>query len=451
MASDGRLSVGVKLGYGVADLGGNLFFTIVAFWLMFFLTDVAGLPATLAGAALMIGKIVDAITDPLVGFLSDRTRTRWGRRRPWFFTAAIPLGAAVAFLFTNPHIADKNMLFIWAAVTYSVVCTIYTCVNIPYNSLTPELTKDFNERTSLNGYRNMFSVVGTLIGAGAAMMIVKMFTPEGSVDQSNGFTMMGVIFGSLMTITALIAFFAVKEPPLPKEVKTENILKSYFHVLKNKPFRLILIPFMMNIIGVTIVTGTLKYYFDYVKKDASMDIAMLILLVTAMASMPLMVLLSKRIGKKNTYITGMSLLAATVIMIFLFGRTFEPVGMYILMFFAGVGLSTNYVMPWSIIPDTVEDDYAEHGIRREGIFYGIWTFGIKLGQAFAAFLIGIVLDLFKYVPNAAQSESGILGIMLLVGPITAVFFVISNIVLAFYPIDKKRYEETQAKIRAREG
>jgi len=343
------------------------------------------------------------------------------------------------------------MLFIWAAVTYSVVCTIYTCVNIPYNSLTPELTKDFNERTSLNGYRNMFSVVGTLIGAGAAMMIVKMFTPEGSVDQSNGFTMMGVIFGSLMTITALIAFFAVKEPPLPKEVKTENILKSYFHVLKNKPFRLILIPFMMNIIGVTIVTGTLKYYFDYVKKDASMDIAMLILLVTAMASMPLMVLLSKRIGKKNTYITGMSLLAATVIMIFLFGRTFEPVGMYILMFFAGVGLSTNYVMPWSIIPDTVEDDYAEHGIRREGIFYGIWTFGIKLGQAFAAFLIGIVLDLFKYVPNAAQSESGILGIMLLVGPITAVFFVISNIVLAFYPIDKKRYEETQAKIRAREG
>ena len=451
MASNDKLSIGVKLGYGVGDLGGNLFFTIIAFWLMFFLTDVAKLPATLAGTAILIGKLVDAVTDPVAGYLSDRTRTRWGRRRPWFFIAAIPLAFAVTFLFTNPRIADQNLLFIWAALAYSLACTVYTCVNIPYNALTPELTKSYNERTSLNGFRNAFSVVGTLLGAGLAMTLVGIVTPEGSADQTAGFTFMGAVFGGIMAVTAIIAFFAVKEPPLPEKVNSENIFKSYIAALKNKPFKLILVPWILFMIGVTVLTATLKYYFDYVKMDVSMDIAMLVLLVSAMGSMPLMVLLSKKFGKRNTYIGGMSFFAAGVLGMFFFGRQFNDIGTYITMVFAGIGLSANYVMPWSIIPDTVEHDYAEHGIRREGVFYGLWTFGIKLGQALAGFLMGVILDLFKYVPNVPQSDTSIFGIMLLVGPVTALFFVAGNIVLAFYPIDKKAYDELRTKIEARDG
>ena len=172
---DKKLPLGTKLGYGACDFGGNLFFTATAFVLMNFLTDTVGLAAGLAGIALMVGRIWDAFYDPVIGFISDRTKNKMGRRRPYMLGAAIPLFVAVVLMFTNPTLimgagVSQTTLFIYAMVVYIILCTTYSTVNIPYSSLGPELTDDYHERTSLNAYRFGFAAVGTLLGAGLAFL-----------------------------------------------------------------------------------------------------------------------------------------------------------------------------------------------------------------------------------------------------------------------------------------
>ena len=449
---EGILSVSTKLGYGAGDLGGNLFFTVVAFWLTNFLTDEVGLSGTMAGTAILVGKLWDAVTDPAVGVLSDRTRSRWGRRRPWFLFAALPLGFSFMLMFINPGYKSPTSLFLWAAFAYMLLCTAYTCVNIPYNALTPELTPDFNERTSVNGYRMMFAVVGTLIGAGTALPIISAFS-----NKTQGFIAMGAIFGAIMTVSSLVPFFFVRERIKEKPPEDKNVFKylvhSYRDAFRNRPFLLILFPWALNIVGFTVVTATLIYYFKYIfRNEASLTPALVVMLLTSMVFIPISVVVSKHIGKKLTYLIGMSIVACAVLAFFAVGHLYGLNFAYVIMFFAGLGLSTHYVMPWAIVPDTVEYDYVQSGIRREGIYYGLWTFVIKLGQALAGFLVGVILDLFGYDGKAAvQPESAVLGIRLLVGPLTAVFFVMANIVLAFYPIDEKTYEGIRTRIKEREA
>ena len=189
-AKAGKLSVGTKLGYGVCDLGGNLFFTAMGFWSLYYLTDTVGVPAAAAGIAVMIGKLWDAVTDPMMGYISDRTRSRWGRRRPYLLFAALPLFLSMWWFFTNPHITDSTLVTIWAAFALCFLNTAYTVVNIPYSALTPELTQDYHERSSLNGFRFGFAVFGTLLGAGAVLPIVNAFA-----NKNTGYSAVGAILG----------------------------------------------------------------------------------------------------------------------------------------------------------------------------------------------------------------------------------------------------------------
>ena len=178
----GSLPLRTKLGYGVGDLGGNLFFTIMGFWLLNFVTDNLGLAASLAGLALLIGRAWDAVTDPLMGTLSDRTVSRWGRRRPYllFGSAAMVVGMTLVFLEVGGRGWSTGALFAWVVFAVCVVSTAYTVVFIPYAALTPELAQDFQERTNLNGYRMAWAIVGTLLGAGAFTIVVDLAAGAGA-------------------------------------------------------------------------------------------------------------------------------------------------------------------------------------------------------------------------------------------------------------------------------
>ncbi len=443
----GKLSFWTKLGFGICDLGGNLFFTMMGFYLLFFMTDVVGLAAGLAGTALMIGKIWDAVTDPTIGYLSDRTRSRWGRRRPYMFIGSFLLFGMMIVMFTDPSLGSQGQLFAWAAVMYCLLCTAYTLVNIPYGALTPELTTDYNERTVVNAYRMSSAVVGTLVGAGLVLPIVGL---AGSVKA--GWTLTGAVMGAIMMITALITVFSVREPVHGNLPPRQNIFKSYAQVLGMKAFLTCLIPWTMHITGVTIIQGALLYFYIYLfGSESGFQLALVALLVSSMIFIPVWTVIAGKIGKKKSYNIGMSIVALAVMILFFFGTRVAMEVTYFIMIFAGFGFATQYVMPYAIVPDVVEYDYAENGVRREGVFYGLWTLTSKIGQAFAIALSGWTLSAFGYVPDVVQSEVSLLGIRLLCGPIPAVFFVIGIIVLSFYPITREKYEEILQKIALRDA
>ena len=441
-----KLTMRTKLGFGVGDMGGNLYFTLIAFWLFNYLTDTVGLLAGLAGTVIMIGKIWDAVTDPVLGFISDRTRSRWGRRRPYLLFGAAPFGIAVVIMFINPGLSGQTALFIWAVVVFCILSAAFTVVNIPYSALTPELTQDYHERTTLNGYRSIFMVVGTLLGAGAALPLINAFS-----NKNTGYTVMGIVFGLVITITTLITFFSVREPEgraLPKM----GFLKTYSSVFKNKPYRIIVLTYMTNIMAITIVSGIMVYYFKYIFDDEPMTtMALMILLVIAMAIIPVSVLIAKKIGKKLTYAIGMLVIALICLIIFFIGHLIDPTYFLILMGVAGIGLGLTYALPWSMVPDTVEYGYVETGERQEGGYYGIWTFMTKIGQALALLLMGWMLTLTGYVAEVVQSDSARLGIRLLLGVFPAFFYILAVVILAFYPLNEERYGKILDKVKEMEA
>ncbi len=444
---EGKLSFWTKFGFGICDLGGNLFFTMMGFYLLYFMTDVVGLAAGLAGTALMIGKVWDAITDPTIGYLSDRTRSRWGRRRPYMFIGSFLLFGMMIVMFTAPELGSQGQYFAWAAIMYCLLCTAYTLVNIPYGALTPELTTDYNERTVVNAFRMSSAVIGTLVGAGLVLPIVGL-----AASVKAGWTLTGVVMGAIMMVTALVTVFSVREPVHGELPPRQNIFKSYAQVLGMKAFLTCLIPWTMHITGVTIIQGALLYFYIYLfGSESGFQLALVALLVSSMVFIPVWTVISGKIGKKKSYNIGMAIVALAVMILFLIGNRVAMEFTYLIMVFAGFGFATQYVMPYAIVPDVVEYDYAENGVRREGVFYGLWTLTSKIGQAFAIALSGWTLSAFGYIPDVAQSDLSLLGIRLLCGPIPVVFFVIGIIVLAFYPITREKYEEILQKIALRDA
>lgn len=476
------LPLRVKIGFGICDLGGNLFFTVMGFYLLYYLTDTVGLPAHLSGVALMIGKIWDAVTDPVVGGLSDRTRSPWGRRKPWMTMGAFLLLGGMLFLFRKPSWETPGALFLWATVAYCGVNTAYTFVNIPYGALTPELTSDYHEQSRLNGYRQVFAIMGTFLGAGIVLPLVKL-----PGDPVRGWFLAGGVLGSIMLVSALLTVILVgkekvpswrSEPPGKEEppakgdnrrkespggkggvdgkvelVGDEGSGQGFFgqvgELLHQRTFLLVLLPWTLHISGVTLLQNAMVYYFEYIYRDkGAFQIALMILLSFALLCIPLWIGVSRRVGKREVYNLGMLIFAATVMSFFFFGHGVGIKGAYILMIPAGIGFSVQYAMPFAILPDVVEWDLAEHGKRREGIYYGLWTFASKVGQSIAFLLSGWVLTLFGYIPLAThQSPQALLGIRLLAGIFPAILFLLGVMIHRRYPLDQATYRKIQAKIQ----
>ncbi len=435
------LSIGTKAGFGVCDLGGNLFFTAMGFWALNYLTDTVALPAAAAGFAIMVGKIWDAVTDPMMGYISDRTKTRFGRRRPYILGAAIPLGLSMWFFFTNPRITDVTALTVWATLALCLLNTMYTIVNIPYSSLTPELTQDYHERTRLNGWRFSFALVGTVLGAAVVLPIVSSFA-----DRSAGFSVAGLFMGAVMTVTALTTFFSVREPAHEtREIPKENIIATYTAVFKNRAYVTLILSYALNILAINFVQGSLVYYFKYVfRQEAMTTVAMVALLFVAILTIPVSIPVSKKIGKRGAYQIGFGVLAASCLAIFVAGHAMGMVFVFIMMGIAGIGLGFSFVAPWAMVPDTIEWDAHHTGSRKEGAYYGMWTFISKLGQALSIGLSGLILSKSGYVADAIQSASSLFAIRILVGLLPAIIFAAGVFMMASYPITEKVYREILA-------
>ena len=442
-----KISRKTKIGFGAGEFSSSIFFTLTSFWLMNFLTDEVRLSAALAGSALLIGKIWDAVIDPFIGYISDHTRSRWGRRRPYILFFAIPFGLAFVLMFRNPGIADQMGKFYWAMLTYVMFCTVYSFTNIPYNAILPEISKDYNERTNISGYKQAFAVIGTILGAGAALPLMALFS-----NRTAGYIGMAAIFGSLAALSLLATFFSIREPRFVEQPRRESIVKSLQDAFTNKPYLLLLAAWFTNSTAVAIMEGMLVYYYKYIfQAEASVTMAMITLLVVTIATIPFWVWFSRKVSKKTAYIIGMTLTLLAVVSFAFTADKLGQTGALAFMVLAGLGFSSHFVLPWSMAPDTIEFGYARTGVRREGVYYSIWTFVIALGGAFAGFLIGHSLTWFGYIPDVIQSATSIQGIRFLIGPLPAVLILLGNLALLYYPLSQKKYDEIQATISEKEN
>ena len=438
------MTLRTKLGYGVGDLGGNLFFTVVSFHLLIFFTDTVGLSPALTGLAFTVARLWDAVTDPLMGIISDRTRTRWGRRRPYLLAGAPLLLAGIAVLFVDPGLGTPGALFAWAVIVYSLVNTAYTVAFIPYNSLTPDLAPGSDQRTALNGYRMTFAVTGTLIGAAGFPALVAALGPG-----APGYGRAGLVIGAIVCAALLVTFLMVREPPPPASPTTAGIgLRPVLQALGNRAFLLVLIPWTLHMVGISLVSPMVVFYFKYLHGDEGLSqIALGVLLIAAMASISLWVRAGRRLEKRTCYNLGMVWFCLCLLAAAAFGQSSVPLTLLIIGL-AGVGLATHYVFPWSMLPDAIDAGAAATGRRDEGVYYGLWTLLQKGGQALAPLLAGITLSATGYVADAAQTPAALTGIRLLVGPFPAVFFAAAVAVLTAYPITRAAHAKLQERLRS---
>ncbi len=442
---DGKkaLSVSAKLGYGVGDFGTNIVLNATTLYLLYFYTDVFGISAAFAGIIFLVSKLWNACIDPFVGQLVDRTRSRWGRKRPYLLFGAVPFAAAFFLLFAGPHL-DPTGRAIYAMASFLLFGTALAFVNIPYSSLTYVMTDDAHERSSLSGYRMTFAIIGTLIAGVAVRPVAGLFKTEAA-----GFRVVGVVFGLVLAAATFIAFRSSFEGKQESREKRVSFLQNLKSLGSNGPFLLLGLAFVACTVSNYVIASTINYYFKYVLAAEGMtSIGFLSLFAAAIAAVPLWLAVSRRFGKKTAFLAGMILLAAAL-GVFSFLPAPTTVLVLLLLVLAGVGVSTIYLFPWAMIPDTVEYSLWRSGVRQEGFLYGFFTFGLKLSQAFAGFLAGFLLDAFGYSPNAAQTPRSLHGISLLMTRVPLAFLVVGIVLLFFYPLGARTYARMETEMKAR--
>ncbi len=438
-----RLKMTVKLGYGIADSGAGIMLQCVSLYLLFYLTDVLGFRPELAGLALMIGKLYDAVTDPLMGYFSDHTRTRLGRRRPYLIAAALPFGFSFALLFYGPSLPMGTM-FWYVLGAFLLMNTAFTVYNVPYSALSADLTTDYDERTSLSGFRMFFSMLGYLIAAGLALIIVAMRpTPR------EGYALMGLIFGIFIAAVSLITFFATSEKTQAgSDDDTLPFWRGVVFAFQCIPFRLAVIIFFLIQVALNIILAALMYYLVYaVQIEEHSSYIVLTFMLTAILFLPLWIKVSNKLGKAKTWALGIWIQVPALIGLALLAPG-HPLPVYLLAVLAGVGTTPHYLCSWSILPDVVEYDQCTTGERRAGIFSGLWLLTQKTAIAIGLAILGALLGRCGYGAEGAQSALALLGIRSSIGLLPVLLLIAGSVLLWRYPVNRAAHEEIKRELPA---
>lgn len=441
-----KLTNKTKILYGVADLGISLLTSSIQFFLLFYYTDIAGINPGLAGSALLVGKLTwDAINDPVFGYLSDRTRSRWGRRKPYMLLGAIPFGLSIWLLFSLPPGLVGVKAFLAVLGSFLLADTTQTLVSVPYYALSAELTYDYDERTSLISIRMIFTVLGYILGAAATTAVAGMFINIGWTKTA-AYSCMGAIFGIVAVITMLVTVFGVKETPRPDLMPATMPLKRQLQqVFKNKPFVQYMIMSTIISISFTLLTSLLPYFITYqLLMEEQIPFIMLVLLGTIGLFLLPWRMVSKKMNKGPAYALGLFIASIAIVVAYFLPQGPSP-WIYAIAFFAGVGFSAQYVFPWSMIPDVIEVDESQSGERHEGIYFGVNAFLGKITGAIGIAVAGWALDIYGYVPDAVQTTRALFGIRFFYAIVPVIAFMIALPLLIWYPITREKHAELVRK------
>jgi GPH family glycoside/pentoside/hexuronide:cation symporter len=432
-----KLSRLTKFIYGSGDLGFSMVGTIIGAYFLFFLTDVVGIKPAVAGIAILIGRTWDYINDPIIGHISDRTRSRWGRRRPFLLFGALPYALAFILMWYRPPFESQIALAVYYAAAYVLFDAAATFVYMPYFALTPELSEDYDERTSLTSYRMFFSLLGGLLAFTLPLMIIGTFTPA----SAGRVLLMAVIFGFGSALPLVLVFFNTKEREVFAAQEKPKFVDSLKAALKNKPFIFGAVIYLLTWVCMDILQTILLFFIKYVLKLEGMsDIIMLLIFGTAIIALPFWEFASRKLNKRLAYVYGVAFWALAQILLITVGPLVPMPVLVILCIMAGIGVSAAHVLPWAILPDAIEWDEYQTGERHEGVFYSLVTLMGKIASSIAIPLTAVMLDVTGYIPNAPQQPaSALLGIRLLIGPVPAIFLTISIIFALKYPLERAQF------------
>ena len=465
---EGKLSFWTKLVYGTGDWGAAGYGTLRQVFYAIFLTDVVGLEPRLASVAALIGILWDAINDPLVGMLSDRVRTRWGRRRPFLLWFSIPYGLGFLLLWWAPPFEGQIAKTIFVTLAFMIADTFETLVGVPFSALTPELTRDYDERTSLTGFRMFFNLAISLVAAVAAPAIVDGVVAGGGTLQQ-GYLVTAAIFGGMATVPFLLIFAVVREPELtPEQINSVSFIETIRTAWANIPFRYATMVFMLNWITFDLVALALPFYLQYWIAGGNLlaqanvfgislpleSAVFALLLITSVLVLPFWIYFSRRFSKQIAYIVGMVFWAAVQLAIFSVqpGQITLVLSLSVL---AGISVSSAHLLPDSLFPDVIEWDELRTRRRSEGIYYGVKNFIRKLTGALAIFIGLQTLGWFGYqtpppgVTQFTQPDSALMAMRVLLGPFGAVLLFSAVLVAWFYPLTRKRHARIRKLLNRR--
>jgi GPH family glycoside/pentoside/hexuronide:cation symporter len=442
----GKLKFSEKFFYGLGEVNQTVTYTIISMFIMIFLTDVAGISPIGAATIIMVCKIWDGINNPLMGIISDRTRSRWGRRRPYILWAAIPTAVFYIMMWSPVAIEGEFMKMLYYGGAYFLFATASSVFAIPYYSLGMELTDDYDERTSVSNFR---TTIGLLFGF-VAIILAGEFTSTD--DPKTGFFMMGIALAVLSVIPILLVFFKTKERyTFQATNKNDYKLKEGFSLFKNGPFVWSCVIIFTNKIGIAIYEGFLVYYLTYwLKREDELTIMLLIGMVAWLASLPLWKLITKKTDKRFAYILTSAIWIIGSLMYLIPGVGSTSILPYIIQVVIGLGYGYAHVVPAALVPDVADLDELKTGKRREGLIWGMWNMFNVFGAAVAMMPVSMVLTAVGYVPNVPQTGAALSAMPLIMALGPSIIVLLGIIATLFYSIDKKRYKEIRAELEKRQ-
>lgn len=444
-----RLPRRVKIGYGGGEWANAVVWTFFYALFLYFLTDVVGVGAATAGVVMMVGTIWNAVFQPFVGVWSDRLRSSRGRRRPFLLFAALPYGVASWLLFTDWGLGATG------TVAYMVVAVLFyfTCLAlfyVPYGALAAELTSDYDERTSLNTFRTLFSQVGALVGAAAPLALNDVLGGLLGSERA-GWSAAAAIMGVLSTLGILWTWRATRGREHHAQAAAVR-LRDVLGALRNRSFRYLLVAYVLGWAPLNVI-GAVSIYFAVYRMGYSEDYASLVMLtwfLVGVAWLPLVSWMSKRYGKRATYIV-FTLTWAAIQCLFLLPGPEDAILFWIAIVLSSAGSMAVAVTGWSMLADVTDVDELLSGERREGMYYGVIAFAQTATAALVVWLAGLVLELVGYQADVEQTATAMWGIRLLMSVGAAVWLVPGAFFCWLMPLTKRRHEAVLAAIEARKA
>ena len=440
-----KLSFKEKVGYSLGDTASHFVWDMVGFWLLFFYTDVYGISAAAAGTIMLVARFWDMAVDPIIGVVSDRTNTRWGKFRPYILFGALPYAVLAILTFTTPNFGEFGKI-LYAGATYVLLMTAYAAINLPYSALGAVMTDDTYERAGLNTYRFIAGFSGQFIVTGLALTLAEFF---GHGNKAQGFQYTVFMFAILSLIFFFITFKTTKERVQPPKAQKNSLKEDLKNLFANKAWRILAIVGIISFIMFAMQNAAIAYYFKYyLGRENNVQLFNVLGTVALIVALPLSKPLAKRYGNKNVFIGSSLISGVFFILIYLPGVT-DITTIYVFNIIAKMAYAPAVPLLWTMIADSA--DYGEWttGRRATGLYFSAAVFAQKAGWGIGAAIAGWILTISQFVPNVTQNDTAITGIKLLVSVIPGILYMSCALFMIFYKIDSKTTDLMKKELDAK--